>query len=187
MTGRTPPAVFNSSPAPIDQDWVDAELIPFLQRVYPEERRTTMDWNRQVVFGRSNLHLLVSNPDANLPPSVDPRAHIVSPPSHTTAGKYVKCTWDTQQPRRHLLITDTDAYTPGTLRRLPVHNRTSPPLPPQLGTLDTGGNVEVHFRHRARQPVLSPYLCPPRHRPRIVHALLLRRQPESGVPSSRPY
>ncbi|KAI4962021.1 hypothetical protein J4E86_001051 [Alternaria arbusti] len=58
MTGRTPPAVFNSSPAPIDQDWVDAELIPFLQRVYPEERRTTMDWNRQVVFGRSNLHLL---------------------------------------------------------------------------------------------------------------------------------
>ncbi|KAI4669501.1 uncharacterized protein J4E79_001545 [Alternaria viburni] len=58
MAGRTPPAVFNSSPAPIDQDWVDAELIPFLQRVYPEERRTTMDWNRQVVFGRSNLHLL---------------------------------------------------------------------------------------------------------------------------------
>ncbi|KAI4672748.1 uncharacterized protein J4E78_001250 [Alternaria triticimaculans] len=58
MTGRTPPAVFNSSPAPIDQDWVDSELIPFLQRVYPEERRTTMDWNRQVVFGRSNLHLL---------------------------------------------------------------------------------------------------------------------------------
>ncbi|KAI4623582.1 hypothetical protein J4E80_003393 [Alternaria sp. BMP 0032] len=58
MTGRTPPAIFNSSPAPIDQDWVDSELIPFLQRVYPEERRTTMDWNRQVVFGRSNLHLL---------------------------------------------------------------------------------------------------------------------------------
>ncbi|KAI4646711.1 hypothetical protein J4E93_004934 [Alternaria ventricosa] len=58
MTGRRPPAVFNSSPAPIDQDWVDAELIPFLQRVYPEERRTTMEWNRQVVLGRSDLHLL---------------------------------------------------------------------------------------------------------------------------------
>ncbi|KAI4689827.1 uncharacterized protein J4E84_004007 [Alternaria hordeiaustralica] len=58
MTGRTPPAVFNSSTAPIDQDWVDAELIPFLQRVYPEERKTTMEWNRQVVLGRAHLDWL---------------------------------------------------------------------------------------------------------------------------------
>ena len=68
MTGRTPPAVFNSSTAPIDQDWVDAELIPFLQRVYPEERKTTMEWNRQVVLGRAHLDWLVSNPNANLLP-----------------------------------------------------------------------------------------------------------------------
>ncbi|KAH6883269.1 hypothetical protein BKA58DRAFT_465121 [Alternaria rosae] len=58
MSGPTPPATFNSSPAPIDQDWVDAELVPFLQRVYPEERKTTMDWNRAIVFGRQCLDRL---------------------------------------------------------------------------------------------------------------------------------
>ena len=87
MTGRTPPAVFNSSPAPIDQDWVDAELIPFLQRVYPEERRTTMDWNRQVVFGRSNLHLLVSNPNANLLPISRPKSTHCIPAKPHNGGK----------------------------------------------------------------------------------------------------
>jgi hypothetical protein len=61
MTGANPTPSNTTSPALIDQDWVEDELIPFLEWVFADEHKTQSEWARLVLFARHNLDRVVSN------------------------------------------------------------------------------------------------------------------------------
>lgn len=64
MTSANPTPSGTSSPAPLDQDWVEDELIPFLDWVFADEQKTQSEWARLVLFARHNLDRVVSNSNA---------------------------------------------------------------------------------------------------------------------------
>ncbi|KAG9194092.1 hypothetical protein G6011_04127 [Alternaria panax] len=47
-----------STISPLDMDWAQDELVPFLQSVFAQPSRSADDWQRQILFARHNVHLI---------------------------------------------------------------------------------------------------------------------------------
>jgi hypothetical protein len=112
----------NSPPVPLDQDWIEDELVPFLQRVFEGEKRTPREWNRQVLYARHNLDRIVSNLKHYFVHCQWSWECTMSHRRFTHCRKDTLCAPGILDIYAAVTITSTDGYIPGVLRGLSLHD-----------------------------------------------------------------